>query len=533
MPRAKIAVLLWVAAFGLYGVTAGKLAGYEPETAAVSEGLVQSGQLHVPSGSPLAQGQGVPGRGGHRYSRTGLTQPVLEAPFYWVGQELDRLASGGKSYRWRLTAVWLFEPAMAALTVLAIFALLLLREVPERRALGLAALCAVGTLIWPYSKIGMDTTLMAMVALSAVAAAWTAKRPTTGRFALTGLAVALAMNSKPYGTLLALGVVTLLAGAFREQLRLRRIGVIAAFAAPVILGALTIAWYNWYRTGSITHFGDQYLPVQLVSMPFDAIGLLLSPGKGLLFYSPLVILGLIGLRELWRADRPLARAIAVTGTVNVLVIATSLVWSDETWGPRYLLPSAWLLVLPIAWWARGRARLRWLGAAALIGICIQFVGVFANYGVTLPAIRVLTGEPVYLYGACSPHPGPDDHDPAPGCPQVAYGDDGPRWIPMASPMLLQAELTAAYLEEKLTGSGFVVTYGPWRGHAGAIDLRHPERTFAPLPDFWWTLPGESTKQDLIAVLLGLLGLGSGAMLGRRLLVAQTTTGTPLQEGPRR
>ncbi len=219
-PRA-IAVLLAMAAFGLFGGTAGRLTGYENETAAVSEGLVKTGQLRVLNGTPLGA-QGIFGRGGHYYSRTGSTQPLLEVPAYWLGEQLDQVSSHGRDDRWRLTLLQLFDPAMAALTVVAIFALLLLRGVSERRALLIAALCAVGTLIWPYSKIGMDTTLMAMLALTALTATWTARRPTTGRLALLGCAAAMTMNSKPYGALLLLGLLPLFASSLVDLVRKRR-----------------------------------------------------------------------------------------------------------------------------------------------------------------------------------------------------------------------------------------------------------------------------------------------------------------------
>jgi hypothetical protein len=51
--RRTVAVLLGLAVFGLFGVTAGRLTGYENETAAVSEGLVKTGQLRVLNGTPL------------------------------------------------------------------------------------------------------------------------------------------------------------------------------------------------------------------------------------------------------------------------------------------------------------------------------------------------------------------------------------------------------------------------------------------------------------------------------------------------
>jgi hypothetical protein len=216
--RRALAVLVGLAAFGLFGLTAGPLTGYENETAAVSEGLVKAGQLRVLQGTPLVA-QGIIGRGGHSYGRAGLTQPLLEAPAYWLGEKLDELSPDGKSYRWRVTLLQLFDPAMAALTVMAIFALLCLRGVTDRRALLVATLCAIGTLIWPYSKIGMDTTLMAMLALAVLTAAWTASQPTAWRFALTGLAIALAVNSKAYGALLVLGTLPLLVSPIKKLAR--------------------------------------------------------------------------------------------------------------------------------------------------------------------------------------------------------------------------------------------------------------------------------------------------------------------------
>jgi hypothetical protein len=489
------ALLLSVAVFGLYGLTAGALEGYEPETAAVSEGLVTSGQLRVLPDSRISPGGGLFGRDGKRYGRQGLTQPVLEAPFFWVGLKLDQLGSDGRRDSWRLAMLRLYNPLMAALTVLAVFALLSLRGVSERRALGVAGLSAVATLIWPYSKVGMDTTLMAMIALSFVAAAWAAARPTALRFMLVGIAAGLAANSKPYGVFLLVGVVPLLWRPFQQLPPRQRAHVVAALVAPLVLAVIAGGWYNWYRTGSVTNFMNNYIAAP-VAAPISAIGLLISPGKGLLLYSPLVILGLVGFKAMWRADRRLALAIVLTVVANTAVIAISLSWTDETWGPRYLVPSAWLLVLPIAWWVKGRTRARWLTGVATVGVCVQVAAVLGNYGDAIAVGAALSGgENVYGYG----HP-------------VAYGDDGPRWVPGASPLLFQVELAAAYIKEQLTGSGFRVTYDPYRGSSATIDLTHPTRTFQ-LPDFWWAHTTGS-KVRLLAVLLGVLSLGSALVLVR-------------------
>jgi hypothetical protein len=494
------ALLLGLAVFGLFGVTAGQLTGYEPETAAVSEGLVKIGQPRVLPTTRLVI-RGVVVHGGHSYGRTGLTQPVLEVPFYWLGDRLDQISSHDLSFRWRGVSLQLFNPAMAALTVVAIFGLLLLRGVTERRALMIAVLCAVGTLIWPYSKIGMDTTLMAMLAMTVFAAAWAVNRPTTGRMALLGCSVAMTINSKPYGALLLLGVLPLLLPTLLRLVREHRVRVVGVLAVPVIAGLAVFAWYNWYRTGSVTNTGYALTAGPLLAMPISAAGLLISPGKGLVFYSPLVVLGILGLRELWRRDGPLAATVVLTASINIVLIAIPPYWADETWGPRYIVPTAWLLVLPIAWWLTTRRRRRWLAAVAVAAVCFQFGGVFASYVSVAAADTLAGGESVYLITNPTG--------------RVAYGDDGPRWVPQASPLLFNLELTAAYLKEKLTGTGFTVTYAPYRGTGGTLNLTHPEREFGPLPDFWWTGPRGPTTQILVVALLALVCLGAVGMLVRR------------------
>jgi hypothetical protein len=500
--RSRTALLLGLAVFGFFALTAGGLVGYDPETAAASEGLVRTGQLRILPQTPLGSA-GLIGRDGLHYARTGLTQPLLEAPFYWLGEKLDELSSDGRAYRWRTTVLQLFEPAMASLSIVAFFGLMLLRGVAERRALLVAGLCAVATMIWPYSKIRMDTTLMTTLVYTVLAAAWTARRPTAGRLVVTGLAAALTINSKGYGLLLLIGLAPLMVSPARQLIRQGRVWRLLWLALPICCGLAAAAWYNWYRTGSVTNFDDSFVTQRLLAMPFSAAGLLVSPGKGLVFYSPLVVLGILGLRECWRADRALARTIVLTVAINVVFIATSIAWSDETWGPRYLLPSAWLLILPIAWWTTTARRRRWVLAVAVVGCVVQFVGVFVSYAPTLKASRALTGgEPVYLYGDWTGH--------------VAYGDDGPRWVPQASMLLFQGEVTAAYLKEKLTGTGFIVTYKPWRGNEARIDLRDPDRSYAPLPDFWWATAGETTAQKMAAGLLAILCLGSVLLIAPRL-----------------
>jgi hypothetical protein len=224
----------------------------------------------------------------------------------------------------------------------------------------------------------------------------------------------------------------------------------------------------------------------------NLVGLVTSPGRGLLLYSPLIVLGLLGLRELWRQDRSLAWAIVVPAVVNLAIIAATYVWTDDTWGPRYVVPTAWLLVLPIAWWTRGRRRIRAVAAVAVIGIYVQIVGVFSPFYASSLATRQLSGVLIWPIGLRA---------------NVPYGGDPARWIPQLSPIVLQSEVLFAWIDRQLTGSGFTVTYDPTWGAAGRLDLSDPGRAVHSfLPDFWWRATGGSAGLDTLAALLGLLAL---------------------------
>ena len=498
-PPWLLALLLACAAFGLYATTSGQLVGYEPETAAVAEGLIKTGSLKVIPANGFSAA-GIRGKGGAGYSRTGPAQPVLEAPFYFVGEKLDDASSGGRNYKWRIALVRLFNPLMAAITVLAAFGLLKLRGRSDRAALGVAGLCAVASLVWPYAKIGMDTTLMATVAVAFLAAAWAAREDHLWRYGLAGAAAGLATATKPYGLLLVVGVIPLLMTPLRAMAPRTRLRATGVYLAPLLLGVASVAWYNAYRTGSVTNFFHAN-PTDLANTPINILGLLVSPGKGLLFYSPLVALGVLGLRTMWRQDRPFALAIAISVAINLQIIGATLVWSDDTWGPRYIVPTAWMLLLPIAWWANGQGRRLAVAWVAALGLMIQAVGVFAPYEATIGITRGLTGVLVFPVGITKT------------TENLAYGSDGPRWVPDVSPLLVQSELLLAWGKEQLTGSGFTATYSPGWGLTRRVDLTHPQRALGiQLPDFWWKFPGQTTGLRISAAMLALLGVGAAAAL---------------------
>jgi hypothetical protein len=141
------------------------------------------------------------------------------------------------------------------------------------------------------------------------------------------------------------------------------------------------ALYNVVRFGQLTDSG-----YRAEDLPFHApfltglSGLLVSPGKGLLWFCPLVLVALV----LWPrfVARYRAEALLALGMVlpTIGVYATYPVWwGGVCWGPRYLLPVLPFVLFPLVLWPSGpESRALWryaAGAIAAISIGVQVLGV--------------------------------------------------------------------------------------------------------------------------------------------------------------
>ncbi len=172
---------------------------------------------------------------------------------------------------------------------------------------------------------------------------------------------------------------------FSAKDRRTGVGHLAAFA-PGVLGGVT-AWlaFNFYRFGNA--FDSGYLrdatPEFGASVVRGLAGLLFSPGASLFLYSPVAVLGVLGLVKLWRTDRSAALLLSSVTITFVLFYATLGNWiAGRSWGSRYLV-----VVVPYlaAGWAVLLAHMerRWRAFAMVIattvGMVVQLPGVVVDY----------------------------------------------------------------------------------------------------------------------------------------------------------
>lgn len=280
-------------------------------------------------------------------------------------------------------------------------------------------------------------------------------------------------------------------------------GLGVAFLAFLPLLGL-VMFHNWVKTGS--PFSSGWYPGQRGVFSGDlwagVFGLWLSPGKGLLFYAPTLLLGLWGLGlslRRWPAETWLT--VAVVGTVTAFSAKYQVWHGGFCWGPRYLvpvLPLLLLLAVPQVEGSMTRARAVGVRALCVLGLLVQLLGsslYWDHHSRVLLQVRQQAEVPA----AWS-----EDHLP------FGY------FVPQFSPLVGQAWL----LRHVLKDDPDLGRDAPWRALLTApIDLRS---VWPGLRVDWWALdwlrgPQRRLPAGLVALGLFLLGAAvSGLGVARRL-----------------
>lgn len=117
-----------------------------------------------------------------------------------------------------------------------------------------------------------------------------------------------------------------------------------------------IFWYNHYRFGSILETGYSLMAVRTGVRYFTTKsiltgleGFLISPGKGLFFYSPIAILFFFSIKLFLKKNFCLGVSFILVIISYLMFLSNYIFWhGDWAWGPRYILVITPFLIIPIA-----------------------------------------------------------------------------------------------------------------------------------------------------------------------------------------
>ena len=369
----------WIAVFAFlaYAFTGGgRIVGSDEVTMLDLSRALLRGHLDVPVGATLD------GPDGRHYTKNAAGQAVLALPLVAAAEGIAAL-SGLPEARRTLAVRFVtsfFNAVVTALLLAVFYAAARGLGVRARAALAATVLLGFTTPLWVYAKSFMAEPLQALGLLLALGGSARAEDPRARALGALGVFLAISVKASMLPIALLCAAPLLVARPPRHWVPL------AAVLALALLGHLV---YDLGRFGNPleTGYGRQAtLAAYTTPIVVGLYGLLLSSGKGVVWFAPALWIAPAGWRAMW--GRPPCARRAAAGALAAWIAALLLYASFEHWagdgsfGPRYLVPLLPLAFLAVAFAidraSRGGRRLVW--ALGLAGLLVQIGGVSIHFG---------------------------------------------------------------------------------------------------------------------------------------------------------
>jgi hypothetical protein len=331
----------------------------------VAASLAQEGDFDLDE-YPLVEPPFAREVGGRRLSVYPVVAPLFAAPVFLASRMVFALDDAGTAVAGKLAA------ALLSALAVALFARAVARRGLGADAVRTALLLAAGTGVWATSQALWQHPASVLALCAAVLCLVRAEHDDrwAGR---AGLPLALAVAARHADVALA-GVLAM-AVAVRWP---RRIPHLLAWAAGPVL--FTLAYDAWAFGAPLRHGFSGTLGRFSEPWGVGHAGLLVSPAKGLLVFTPLAAIAAVGLvRALRHEDRRLALSLGAAVLAHWALIGRWSEWhGGAAWGPRLMTDALPLLFLFLP---EGFQALPKTGAVlAAFSVGVQALGAFAYDG---------------------------------------------------------------------------------------------------------------------------------------------------------
>ena len=335
---------------------------------------------------------GVPGGSGFAHVVGGVTLPkypiatgLLVAPFY-LPSVRQRARTAPTTLEWIEYAQRSGKTAAAIVTALSVAVFVLLARrlgANDGLAIALGFAYAFGSSAWSISSqaLWQHGPGVLMLLLAALASLAHDARPRAATAAVVGVCCGLAVAIRVTNVLFAAPLLV--------WLLIRRRGHLVSLFLPFAAFVSLLVGYNLVVWGHPAGFYGTITTQPQGHLLGRLAGVLASPGRGLLVYFPLALLGLGGLAVATRSRQLLASlwgCLAAFVGLQLLAIGQFFMWwGGASFGPRLtteIQPALLLLSIPL--FAAAGARRAWLVAAFGVllvwSIPVQAVGAFLYSG---------------------------------------------------------------------------------------------------------------------------------------------------------
>lgn len=320
LPNKNSAIFTLISAFvfGVYLLTwSGFFMGYEKETADAALNLL-SGKYEI--------------------RRAGIGAVLMYLPFATIVKSFD----SEKIYRF-LSLVPIIYSALTAG-----FWFLIADQIQKNKVVSIfwAIVVALGSLAWPYSKIGMEYQMTFLISIIFYLLLLWKNQGSSLLYA--GIVLGFLAVSKSYGILIFLPTIffVILTNRSRNN-KILDVKKLLYITLPIAFAILYTLLSNYLK---YHHFSGAYTiakEFQIWSWWEGFYGIFFSFGRSIFIYSPLLILSLFYWPKFYREKKEEASFILLSFLTIFLITAPFSFWTDETLSVRKLVPIIGLLHLPL------------------------------------------------------------------------------------------------------------------------------------------------------------------------------------------
>jgi hypothetical protein len=345
-----IVVHLIIFVFSLYLITASLpqffLADQSAVRYEVTVGIVEKHDLAI------SNGHGVQGKDGRYYSYYGLGWSVLAVPFYMVGKFIGRDPE---------PLVYLMQLLAGAVTVAVGFLFCISLGYSNRSSLFASLFYGFGSMAWPLAKQPFEHVAETLFVLLSVYFLYlfTLHNKIT-RLILSAAFLGIALNIRLTSILVVPALILIAGVSCSKKGHLINSNINSIMQMIIYVMVLLpfigiLLWYNYYRFGSIYETGFQLIATKTgidfftgTSILTGLRGFLLSPGKGIFYYSPVALLFFPAILPFYKKNPRIILAFLAIISSYLLFLAKNIYWhGDWSWGPRYLLVILPFLIIPV------------------------------------------------------------------------------------------------------------------------------------------------------------------------------------------
>ena len=320
------------------------------------------------------------------YSKYGLGLPLAELPFFAIGHLLSKIINKLPADYLTMFTTSLTNVLICALWCLIFFQLSLQLNHQRQTTSWLSLFFALGSMVFPYSGYGFSEPLVGIALLGATGGCFHfTKNQTPWSLAIASICLGLAILTKLYAVITLPIFLHYIWPTLKTQSNKQQSTL--AILTPLIFFLILILFHNHVRYNNIFHTGYHldtlaqqggYFVFSIPQTITALYGLILSTGRGLIFFLPLICLFPYAYRHFKTSHPKEAQLFLNLILIHIVFFTFMIDWhAGSSWGPRYLLPIVPYIILPFSSLIQSTFK-KHTFAFGIAGIITQLPGALIN-----------------------------------------------------------------------------------------------------------------------------------------------------------